>query len=197
MRKKIIIPISITLSFLLFSQEDGIYPYKDSHKAHIKPIALADMARLASTFDFSEESYLRSWEYQVETALGDDEIMSNVYVKKDKPVGFINYKLYRPYASYLFSDKQFFNATIHHLAVDEKARGNGYGAKLVAHAIADCRKRSVGTLSLWAHADPRLERFYRRCGFQTGRTTKCVETYFSMKLKPHRLFHLVRSLFRK
>lgn len=166
--------------------KNGVYPYHPDHMDKITHIARDRITSIVNCIGMQtpkdRDHLLKT---NVIPAFERSDIISKVYLKDGKPVGFINYAIYQPWHRLILANEIGPNAEIYHLAVDKNHKKIGYGTALISAAIADCKEKSTNRISLWTSIADNLMTYYPKFGFKLIRTTKLHEHQYELRLKPH------------
>lgn len=186
---------------------DGVHHYQDSHEQDVKRIA---RQHASDIFQFYHETkdegrFDRHFKEELLSDLKDEK--GYVFLKDNKPVGFVTYLRFQPWHLRVFnklfgaSRKPVENGYINALAVDENQRGKGYGVKLMQHAMDDFKNNNVYKVRLTTIKDvhDKLKKFYSKFGFSDVRTSKYSDwsTLYIAKLSSNPWLGLLKKAFTK
>jgi len=183
---------------VLFSSRIGlkrafhVRPY--SHEKDwesITQLAYKELPALATFSWYTHKEYLDVFNQQIVPALSSNNIKKYVAVRdgesvnEEKLVGFVTYSIREPFGYKIAPAICGRTAWIHHLAIEKAFRRRGYGYELVQEVLKDCRRASVGTVSLvtTSHSD-QLARFYGQSGFYCHKRSSTGAVQFERRLKP-------------
>jgi GNAT superfamily N-acetyltransferase len=192
------VSLLFSLSFFYAATQgmsNGVHPYNPNRdKEAVRRVALANIKSLVTW-------YAVDWDKPGAAELVCDEQVvrhlnpynTKVFLKDGQLKGFVNYSTSR--LDSLWTHVVGPEGTLHHLAVDEKDRGNGYARALVEATIDECKAREVKKLSLWTNGYE-LESFYPKLGFSSAGRTKMHECKYVMRLQPYAMQTWLHSLVR-
>jgi GNAT superfamily N-acetyltransferase len=164
----------------------------EHHEKIVKDIASPHLRKLISgvTPDNKDDTL-----QQIINTMNGTSTISKVYVVDEKPIGFINYYVCKPWK--ITNNLNITNAHINFVAIDDEYHGKGAGTALLNDALDDLKSRSVNTVTLMT-TDDTLNRYYYRHNFDlvgTSRYTGCSK--LKKRLKPHPVKLIATAMYEK